>query len=176
MISQKYWDKFYSKRHKFNSSPFAKFVVDYLRGELVDLGCGNGRDLKFFRNHGLQSWGVDEISKAPYITTQDVGEYIKEYESPDNVYTRFFWHAINRKRRLTILKWTKKNIFIEARTTEDKPKDIYGKHDRILVDVPELVKDLKDNGFTIGFMREGYNMSKFKGENPHLIRIFAYKK
>lgn len=32
-------------------------------GSIADLGCGSGRDLKFFKEHGYGAWGVDASSE-----------------------------------------------------------------------------------------------------------------
>jgi hypothetical protein len=57
MISQDYWKKFYSKKHKFKPSSFAKFCLPYIKknGYLTELGCGNGRDVDFFLKKGIDA-------------------------------------------------------------------------------------------------------------------------
>lgn len=175
MISKDYWKPFY-KTHTFDEpSGFAQYVASRIEGTLVDLGCGDGRDTSYFLRCGIRAYGVDAANEDVLIIKQDVNQFIKENESPDNVYTRFFWHAIDDETRQNILKWTKKNLFIEARTTKDKPQDLYGKHDRNLVDTAQLKKDLESHGFTIDYFHEGYGMSKFFSEDPHLVRVIAHK-
>lgn len=175
MISKDYWKPFY-KTHKFEEpSSFAQFVVERMKETVVDLGCGDGRDTTFFLRSGLRAYGVDASNEDVLIIKQDVNTFMKENECVDNVYTRFFWHAIDDDTREHILKWTKKNLFIEARTTKDKPKNLYGKHDRNLVDTDELKKALEEHGFTIDYFHEGYGMSKFFEEDPHLVRVIAHK-
>ena len=119
--------------------------------------------------------GVDSAFENELIKKQDVGKYIKENKSPKYVYTRFFWHAIERKLQLEILKWVSDYILIEARTTEDTPV-LYTNHDRNFVNVAQLVKDLKDNEFEIVYLHEGRGLSRYKNEDPHLVRCVAYKK
>lgn len=163
-MNEKYWKKFYKEFHKFPPSSFAKFCKPYIKGGIVELGCGNGRDVFY-----LGALGIDKNDG------NDVKDWIHKHKSPDNVYTRFFWHAIERDLQLKILKWCKGMIFIEARTTQDKPKNLFGKHKRNLVDVGQLIEDLLDNGFTILRFKQGYGMSKFKGEDPHIVRVIATK-
>jgi SAM-dependent methyltransferase len=175
MISKDYWKNFY-KSHSFDEpSQFAQYVLPQLKGTLVDLGCGDGRDLHYFARHGIRAYGVDASNEDLFIIKQDVNAFIKENESADNVYTRFFWHAIDHETQLAILNWTKKNIFIEARTTLDQPKDLFGKHDRNLVDVEQLIKDLTDTGFKIDHLNQGYGMSRYFEEDPHLVRAIAHR-
>lgn len=175
MIAKDYWKPFY-KNHRFEEpSGFAQWVLTRIKGTLVDLGCGDGRDLHYFLSMGVSAYGVDASHEDLFIIKQDVNAYMKENPCPDNVYTRFFWHAIDDETRRYILDWTKGSLFIEARTTRDKPKNVYGKHDRNLVDTDELRLMLKEYGFIIDFDHEGYGMSRYLDEDPHLVRIIAHK-
>lgn len=164
------WKKFY-RTHKFKQpSSFAKFILPWIKFQVLELGCGDGRDTKYFAQHNILAEGVDSV----YSFT--VEDRIKEI-CPDYVYARFFWHAIDRKLQLAILKWTKKYLFIEARTTEDKKtKKVFENHKRNYVDVPQLVKDLKTYGFEIEYLKEGRGLSKYKKEDPYLVRVIAIKK
>lgn len=175
-MSTVYWEKFYKQKLKFKASPFAQWVRPFIHGDIVDIGCGNGRDLHYFLENGFRAGGIDEAFENEFIIKTSVQEYMKAAESPKCVYTRFFWHAIDRKTQLAILKWTKDTIFIEARTTEDKFKPkVFAKHERNFVDTAQLVKDLKHNGFKIMRLEEGTGFSKYKGEDPFLVRVVARK-
>lgn len=170
-----YWKNFYAKVPKMGHSTFAEFCLPFIKGSLVDMGCGNGRDLNYFIKNGVHAYGVDQSFKSKVVLCADILDYIKVTQSPNNVYTRFFWHAITRKEQLAIMNWLNGTLFIEARTTEDEklPK-VFKKHKRNFVDVPQLVTDLKERGFQIIRLEEGY-FSPFKGENPHLVRLIAKK-
>ena len=171
-MDRKYWKRFYEKGLTLEPSSFAKAVLPYVKGTLLDVGCGNYRDTNFFVFNKINAVGIDEA----YGVVDEIGNYMKEFKSPNNVYARFFWHAIDRKLQLEILKWTKNYIFIEARTTEDKKKPkTYKGHRRNFVSVKQLVEDLKDNGFEIIKLEEGTGFSKFKKEDPHLVRVIAKK-
>lgn len=175
MIAKDYWKPFY-KEHKFEEpSGFAQWALPEIQGTLVDLGCGDGRDTHYFLANGIRAYGVDASNEDVLIIKQDVNQFIKENECTDNVYTRFFWHAIDDETRENILKWTTGKLFIEARTTKDKPKNLYGKHDRNLVDVKKLQEMLEKYGFTTLKLYEGYGMSKYFDEDPHLVRVVAQK-
>lgn len=172
-----YWDTFYTKKFDTQNSSFAEFIMPRIdKQTMVDFGCGNGRDLYYFVKRGAQAFGVDESFQADRIVNVDVETYMKKNKSPKHVYARFFWHSIPRNTQLAILKWTKHHIYIEARTTDDeKRKKVFPKHQRNYVDVAQLVKDLKTEGFQIQYMEEGIDLSPYKGENPHLVRIIACK-
>lgn len=167
----KYWKRFYKTHKKDKPSSFAKFCLPFLKGEVTELGSGNGRDANFFKSKGLSVYAIDE---AIGISAE---EWIRYNESDDYIYTRFFWHAIDRKVQLDILKWTKRFLFIEARTTEDrKTKKVFKNHNRNYVDVAQLVKDLKDNNFEIEYLKEGRGLAPYKKEDPHIIRVIARKR
>ncbi len=170
------WESFYKTEHNFKNSTFSDFVFEQIKGDsLVELGCGDGRDLKFFIKNGINACGIDKAFEGRNITKQDVLDFIKNNNSPEYVYTRFFWHIVNRDIQLEILKWVKGTLFIEARTAEDRPLNLFTKHKRYLINVSQLVKDLKDNGFQITYLHEGRGLSVLKGEDPYLVRIVAKK-
>ncbi len=176
--TKKYWDKFYEKYKEDGPSSFAVEVLFALnsKDKVVDLGCGNGRDVYFFRDNEVSATGVDESFESRCITKDTISNYMSTTKSPKHVYTRFFWHAIPREEQLKVLDWVSEWIYIEARTTEDQKRyHKFTKHYRNYVSVPRLVKDLKDNGFQIVRLEEGTGFSKFKGEDPHLVRVVARK-
>lgn len=169
----KYWEKYYKKVKKQEPSSFAKFVLPFIDGTVLDMGCGNGRDVYFLSDHTI-ALGIDESFEGELVVKWNAEDYIKKFPPPNVLYTRFFWHSIPRKLQLDILKWVSGKICIEARTTEDKLRKHIYNHDRTYVDVPQLVKDLKKNGFQIIRLEEG-EFSQFKKENPHLVRVIAKK-
>lgn len=175
-MENNYWIKFYKKTKRLKHSSFAEFVLPCIKENVIELGSGNGRDLSFFHKNNITAHGVDIAYEDRTTTKMDIKDYIKLHSCNEDVYTRFFWHSIDRKLQLDILKWTKNYLFLEARTTDDKfrPK-VFKKHERNFVNVSQLVKDLKDNKFQILFLREGTGFSKFKGEDPFLVRIIAKK-
>lgn len=174
-MNKEFWETVYAeKKVSKKESSFARFCLPLIRGTLVDLGCGNGRDLYFFRDHGITAFGVDASNEDLFIHKEDVASYIRQTTSqPDNVYTRFFWHAIEPELQEQILKWTPKRLFIEARTKKDKPHNVVGKHFRNLVDVDKLLKQLEDYKFSVLSCEQGHGFSVYEGEDPHLVRIVA---
>lgn len=173
-MNKEFWDKTYAKSIvPTDPSSFATWCLPSITGDLVDLGCGNGRDLYFFKSKGIRAHGVDASNEDLFIVKQDVGTYMKQNPSPQNVYTRFFWHAIERDLQLEILDWATGRIFIEARTTKDKPQNVIGKHKRHPVDENRLKRDLTERGYTIIQWVSGIDMAPYKDENPHLVRVIA---
>lgn len=169
MLKQ-HWTTFFKGKKSSKPSSFVPHVIDYVRSPMVELGCGSGGDVNAFRASGIRCHGVDQIYG------ESVEEYIKQHQSPKHVYTRFFWHAIESKLQQQILKWTREWLYIEARTTEDKGRfKVFDDHKRNYVNVPRLVADLKKHKFQIVSLVEGTGFSKFKKEDPHLVRIIARK-
>lgn len=175
-MNKDFWTPIY-KNDKVTTEPstFSEFCLPSISSPAVELGCGNGRDLYWFRKNGVNIFGVDAANEDTFIVKQDVSTFIRQNESPKCVYTRFFWHAIERSLQLDILDWTRKRIFIEARTTKDKPKNVCGRHSRKLIDTKKLKNDLEIRGFKILHFSEGRGLSLYKGEDPHLVRVIAEK-
>jgi hypothetical protein len=179
-MSVKYWESFYRDFEVNKPSYFARWFLETypdLSGQLIDIGCGNGRD-SYYLSKGFQVIGVDRACKpdntmnAIFFQT-DIKEMMAQIKSPDVVYMRFLFHAVSPQVQNLILKWAKKYIAIEARTIDDEP-EVYRQHKRWLVDPKKLKKQLKD--FKILHWEEGQGLSPFRGEDPHLIRVVAKRK
>lgn len=176
-MNKDFWKKVYKDKDvPREHSTFSEFCLTSIKGDAVDLGCGNGRDLYYFRSKGINMFGVDAANENLFILKEDVDRFIHENPSPTNVYTRFFWHAIERELQLKILDWVKGVLFIEARTTKDKPKNVVGKHSRVLVDTAQLKRDLEERDYEIQHFSQGRGLSMYKGEDPHLVRVIAKKR
>ena len=110
-MNKEFWTEYYAENKILEPSEFAKEVMPFIEGDFVDIGCGDGRDLHYFLKSGLLGSGVDESGRGLGILTMGIDEYMETYEAKDNVYARFFWHAITSKQQLAILDWTKKFIW-----------------------------------------------------------------
>ncbi|HDQ23104.1 MAG TPA: class I SAM-dependent methyltransferase [Candidatus Uhrbacteria bacterium] len=74
MKNQKLFEKYKAQKHWHgHSTEYAQRFADFLRrqdfrGVVVDLGCGNGRDVAIFKKAGFESVGIDkskqEIAQA----------------------------------------------------------------------------------------------------------------
>src|SRR3990167_3799175 len=175
-MDKRYWEQFYEKHPKDLESSFARFCLPFLKGRVIELGSGNGRDLFYFLQNDVEIRGIDSAFENHYIVKDNIENYIKLNRSPEYVYTRFFWHSISNRLQTKILKWVKGYLFIEARTIEDKstPK-VFNDHYRNYINVSKLVKKLKKFNFEIEYLQEGKGLSEFLSEDPHIIRIIAYK-
>jgi len=205
-IIKKHWNNFY-KKNRLVSTPtnFAKFCLNYLNKDEViyDAGCGNGRDVVFFNKSKIKCFGVDSSKTAIDINKKkfkkiknrfikanfckyNYGKYLKNTFS---IYSRFAFHAINKKDEDLLIKNLSKKkklnyLFIETRTIYD---DFYGKGIKIGKDQfihdhyrrfikPQVLKKKIEKRFNILYFKISKNFAKFKNENPCVLRIIAKKK
>ena len=71
--NKNFWNKFYKKKKAISEpSNFALFIYKFLKNkksQIVDVGCGNGRDLIFFKKKKINFFGID-LSKNATLLTQ----------------------------------------------------------------------------------------------------------
>lgn len=145
-MDKTYWDGFYSTNcHGIkNQSTFAEFIYNnYIKQynntnvflRIADIGCGNGRDSKYFANKGNILHSVDQ-SNVNHVhenikmnNNSDAVEYLNQYISKslvDIVYMRWFLHALPYDVGEQIFEGAVNNlkpnglICIEVRSIEDK--------------------------------------------------------
>lgn len=202
-----YWNHYYKNKLAENEpSLFAKFVGERVdKGkELLELGCGNGRDSKYFANLGLCVTAIDgsniaikelqqstETKNARFYCDDFVTAitiYSKQY---DYIYSRFSLHAITEMQETELFKnvynaiKTDGYFFIETRSVKD---DIYGKgieyekntffyngHLRRFVEKDEIILKLQKIGFEIDYAEENRNFAPYGEENPIILRVIARK-
>lgn len=207
--NRKFWDKFYKKKLAINKpSNFAIFVTKFLKNynsQLIDIGCGNGRDLLFFKKKKIDFMGIDLSKNATLLIKKKLSKkddrkkifnadfvkfnYQKNVKAKCSIYSRFTMHTINKNQEKIFFSKISKlpnleYLFIETRSIKD---DLFGKgtrvsnnefitdHYRRFINKNDLVKKLKKK-FKIVYIKESKNFSKFKKENPCLIRLIALKK
>lgn len=202
-----YWNKYY-KEHLAPEEPslFAKWVAEDIRTStnLLELGCGNGRDSLYFYSKGINVTAVDASSHTI--------EQLREKYAEDNIcficddfvcastifsgqydycYSRFSLHAINELQETEVIKNVYKvlktggKFYIEVRSIND---DLYGKgeqvdkdsyfyngHFRRFVRKKVLEEKLKKIGFIIEYSEEKTGFAPYKDSNPPVIRIIAQK-
>lgn len=207
-----YWNKYYSNSaaiSELKQSP-SLFADEMLRRymergkNLVELGCGNGRDSLYFVKNGLNVTGIDasqividelrenySMNNCVFICDDFVSAESIYQIQYDYCYSRFTLHAINEQQETQILKkaydMLKENgyLFIEARSINDKKYGvgqavernafICDGHYRRFIDLIELLSKLKDIGFTIVESAESDQFAPLKGDNAVCVRVVAQK-
>lgn len=199
-----YWNNFYENSNSSISkqSSFANYIMKYLEEDkkLIDLGCGNGRDSKFFLNKRIKVLGVDSsdytINKlneennnpnCDFVCDDFVSSKNLYQQKYDYCYSRFTLHTINEKQETELLLNVKEALnkegyfFIEARTINDdicgkgtqigKNEYIYEDHYRRFIDVNEFKTKVESiKGLEIIELEEGKGYSKLGNSNPTLMR------
>lgn len=203
MSDKEFWEDFYSnKKGTLEPSPFAIFVHKEigLKGSILELGCGNGRDSLFFSEQAMDVFGLDQcqttISRLNELAKENCRFEVKDFTalgdlgSFDNIYSRFTLHSVNRVQATQTLHWAYKSLVtggkfcIEVRSTKDKlfgqgtevEKDAFvTDHYRRFVRIDELREELEQIGFTIELSIESKGLAVYKNEDPSVIRIVAIK-
>lgn len=203
-----FWNGFYQSHlpTSMSESPFAKSVTTFLANKIeglniVDLGCGNGRDSLFFASKGARVIGIDAStiaintlqkyanSSISFITGNFTNDERIYKGDVDCFYSRFSIHAISENDEDELLKNIKTSLksngylFIEVRSIHDEK---YGKgveiakntflldnHHRRFLRMEDLLTKLIQLGFSIRYAEESRDFAPFNGENPPVIRIIA---
>jgi hypothetical protein len=185
-----YWNNFYGNLHNgelSDPSDFCIFVMNYFENDqniinVMDAGCGNGRDsytlAKRYTVTGIDNSGYTPIDVKNCIFKH--GDFI-EYDKTefDLIYSRFTFHSITNSQHEVFLKSIKKNTYlcIETRSDKSSNKDTYygDSHYRNNTNLKYLENLLKNCDFEIMFIEEGLNMAIYKNENPYCIRSISKK-
>lgn len=201
-----YWNQYYKNRVcSEEPSPFARYVSTLVEPgrQMVELGCGNGRDAVFFADQGLHITALDMsreaisqlqdkgLANAVFLCDDFVNSDIHCPDSYDYAYSRFTIHAINRNQEQVLLNnlfcslRPKGKLFIEVRSVNDplfgKGKQIernaffYDNHYRRFIVLDELVQSLEQRGFLVEYARECIGFAPYGNDDPPVIRIVAVK-
>ena len=146
MDDKKYWTEYYSKNSKpTNSSTFAEFILPKLEfnKNLIELGCGNGRDSIYFAQNNLNVIAIDQVQEEvdylnenhkeeniiflcdDFTDLANTSNSIINETDFDYVYSRFTFHSINETKEDKTLEWIEKNLdkggyfLLEARSLKD---------------------------------------------------------
>ena len=204
MTKNNYWNSYYKERIGEASAPnipsqFAAFVANEFISEqptIIELGCGNGRDSRFFANHGFRVIGVDASSSAIDTCKRDVGgnsiflhsgiqdedlfprlQEMMDGSSP-LVYARFFIHAIQESAEERFFSLARKLCYrggavaVEFRTSRDEAfAKITPDHYRRFVNPIDFLGRAQRAGFSASYFAEGFGYAKFKNDDAHVARF-----
>lgn len=197
--NREYWIEFYKNNEVTKGeSNFAGFVDSYISSiggvkNILDIGCGNGRDSEFFAKY----YNVTGIDISPPINIGSKVNYIKSnfadfnFKSFDVYYMRFFVHAIAELELDNLLSLVynsmvkNSHLFIETRSIKgigsgDKletnfKSSIGEQHYRIHYSLNYLSKKIESLGIDIVYRLESTGLAKFKNDDPYVIRLVCIK-
>jgi SAM-dependent methyltransferase len=201
-----YWDEYYKKDAAPSfPSPFAEYVANKLstKQNILEIGCGNGRDAQFFSSEGHHVTGLDRSGEAIelcknlyssgpieffYGTITEIAKTNKK--KFDLIYSRFVIHAMSLNEELEMLKVSYQllnkdgQLFIECRSTNDplsqkgeilsRTERVFGHYRRFII-LDEFIQRLVQIGFVVVEAIENIGLAKFGEEDPMVIRVQAIK-
>ncbi len=202
-----YWNNFYTSSLDIKEpSLFARSILPQLdKGKnLLELGCGNGRDSLFFAENGLNVIGIDASDKTIEIlkSTCELGNVCFVCDdfvcSPmifagqyDYCYSRFSLHAINVEQEREVIKNVYNSLkiggkfFVEVRSINDEIYGlgekiaehtyIYNGHFRRFIVKAELENRMKEVGFEVIYSEEKKGFAPFEEQDPLIIRMICKK-
>lgn len=201
-----YWNQYYKNRVcPEEPSPFAQYVATLVEPgrDMVELGCGNGRDAVFFAAQGLHITALDmsqeaisqlqsrSLSNAQFLCGDFVNSDIHQPGSYDYAYSRFTIHSINQNQEQVLLGNVFRGLrpggklFIEVRGISDplfgKGKQVernaffYDNHYRRFIVLDELTQSLEQHGFRVEYARESTGFAPYGNDDPPVIRVVAAK-
>ena len=201
----KHWNKFYkSGIAPSEPSPFALEVKSKISNDskILEMGCGNGRDTRFFASSGNYVSAFDRSSEAINFCMDEHSDVDADFRSGtlseleydqnsfDVVYSRFVLHSMSKEEEITVLRESFNvlkdggKIFIECRSVGDPlyrkgdilshTEKVEGHYRRFIV-LDELIHELEDIGFEIISSIESKGLAVDKNEDPMVLRIEAVK-
>ena len=208
-MDKNYWKNIYSKQSEGERpSLFAIYIADNydLEGKnLIELGCGNGRDAIYFANVNAIVNAIDQCDNIIELLNyrfQKVDNLhfkcldftsLDDDTSYDIVYSRFTLHSISKEQEAQVLRWAHRNLTgggklcIEVRGQKNEifrvgtPVDgepdafILNDHYRRFIHFDTLCEELKTLGFSIDYAREQKGFAPYNGTDETYIRIIATK-
>lgn len=201
MASDQYWEEFYAKsrkvRHLSYPSQFAAFVYGEMGDveNLLEFGCGTGRDAFFFAEFGKRVFafdGAQSVIKAnqeksrgcrnyPSFQVFDVdGEFpgtVERITGAKCIYARFFIHAL-RDQQIekffalcqNILSKGEK-LYLEYRTEKDaEGVRETAEHYRNYLNSRNITEMLGDLGFTCEYTVNGVGFAKWGTDDAYVAR------
>lgn len=198
-----YWPRFYRTQRVTIPSPFAAAVAVELSepSQIIDLGCGNGRDSVFFARLGHQVLGLDlaatAIDQAMFsAANQDARSAAFEqadlrdpatlssaieshFATAPVIYARFLLHAVTEEVEASLLDVLANELppggrcYFEFRTMADQNiHKHFGRHYRRFINLEDFVaKAVAKGPMECVYKVEGRGMAKFGGEDPVVGRV-----
>jgi bifunctional enzyme CysN/CysC len=208
MANKSYWNHYYQVDSHLVAEPsnYAVLCASEWTEPLnvLEVGCGNGRDAFYFALLGHDVIGLDISERAVRLCQESydrggivfVASTLRQYldaeqtASVDVVYSRFSLHAMNKKEEeetlqaaAAILK-SNGRLYIECRSINDpmaqlgdhisEDERIYG-HYRRFIRIEKLMSALTKLGFDVARAAEMAGVTPLGDDDPVVIRLTAIK-
>lgn len=194
-----YWDNFYNKNFEFTTknSDFSEWCFNYFTDKskikLLDIGCGNGRDLIFFEKNEISVLGIDKSIEA-INNLKKLGKNVQnecildfDYSMFNTLYCRFIIHTLNQlelEKLFTSLSYSypNTNLFIETRISDNinQSKDfnsgIGETHKRYLYNKETILSLIEKSRFEVKELIISKGLSPIESEDPLILRLVSTKK
>lgn len=208
-MDKNYWEQFYSKQNaEFAPSLFAEYVVKNVcvsGKDIIELGCGNGRDATYFAQNGFTVLAVDQCSSEIRVLQDKYSKCdnltftcadftnLQRTATYDVVYSRFTLHSVSKEEQDRVVDWAfaslKKNgVFcVEVRgqkneiykvgdaVENEKDAFVLNNHYRRFLNFEDFKNELIAKGFSLDFAREEKGFAPFNGTDETFIRVIARK-
>ena len=197
-----YWQSVYStSKVPTFPSQFSVFVQSWLGttdANIIEVGCGNGRDSRFFHQLGHRVTSADQVIcdelqrfamarhdfaavETSIVDAVDSLKHAVDFSQPVVLYSRFFQHAISASDQWAMLTSLAKVLhkdsmmFFEFRLDgdADTPKEFGTSHFRRFQSADEFKATLAETGFECIYSCEGHGYARYKSEDPHVGRFVA---
>jgi len=202
LANREYWQSVYSaSKVPTFPSQFSVFVQSWLSSNdasIIEVGCGNGRDSRFFSQMGHSVTLSDQViceELQEFAKSQDNVTAVEtsivdavnslqnsvDFSKPIVLYSRFFQHAISESDQQVMLQNLSKVLhkdsilFFEFRLDgdADSPKEFGTTHYRRFQSADEFKAALTESGFECLYFCEGTGYARYKSEDPHVGRFVA---
>lgn len=208
-LGSEYWDRFYGRTGLAVMWPsqFAAFVLGEIdrQADLIDIGCGTGRDALFFASHGLNVVGVDASETAigicrsmqresgikcanfvhASVDDSDLLEQVLRHRSggAPTIYARFFLHAITDEQEDRFLAFAQGlcadggSLAAEFRTVRDAAQTkVTPEHYRRFMEPVAFLEKAHRHGFTTSYYVEGFGFAKYGPDDAYVSRCILSRK
>jgi len=182
-----YWSNFYKNFSNMKPSSFAIFVLDYFKNyttihNVIDLGCGNGRD-SYLLSTAYKTTGIDTSNKPieRFNTSFILGDMIHHDKSNyDLLYSRFTFHSLTDNQQEELIKSICGNSYLCIETRSSKGIEsfrLFGdEHYRNFTSLDTLLILLNKYNFEILYQIESNGLAIYQNEDPICIRVICKKR
>ena len=160
---------YYAVRNYTTKQKFNLINKHYKTGKILDIGCGTGEFLNFFKTHGWETMGIEPNNTARKTAIKKYGLTIHQENKINELVKSSFeiitmWHVLEhvldlnlRVRQLKHL--IKKNgiLVIAVPNIESRDANIYGKYWAAL-DVPRHLYHFNQSAIHNLFSKEGFEI------------------